>query len=149
MSDHPFTPEAIAAIAQEIRAKHYQSSPQAKAELFEKIYPEPENRLLVSDDPMKPIVVASALIGDDEGTDLMEICLDAIPPNLKPIDCFVLAGLVQFEGEDAMPFAHLIADTEIADRAAAGKEMKTLVTVTYDGIEDTSDELAENPFVVD
>ena len=146
MSDQPFTREQIESIAQEIRAKRYQSSPAAKADLFERIYPEPENRILVADDDSKPIVVASALIGDDEGTDLMEICLDAIPQGLKPIDCFVLAGLVQFEGEDAMPFAHLIADTEIVDRAATGREMKTIVTVTYDGIEDSSDELAENPF---
>ncbi|CAN5775222.1 hypothetical protein BH09PSE5_BH09PSE5_09420 [soil metagenome] len=147
MSEHTFTADEIKEIADEIRSKKYQESTLVKAELFAKIYRDPENRILVADDPNMPVVAASMLIGDDEGFELMEICAEHIPPAMKAIDFYVLAGLVQFEGEDAMPFAHLIHDEQIATSAAIGREMKTTVTVTLDGVEDTSDELAENPFL--
>jgi hypothetical protein len=149
MSDHAFTAEAIEAIAAEIKAKKYQASAEAKAALFERIYREPENRVLVSDNPAMPIVASSMLLGDDEAFELMEVCAEHIPPGMKPIDFFVLAGLAQFDDEDALPFAQLIRDDEIAARAALGQDMRTTVTVTFDGIEDSADEFAENPFFLE
>jgi hypothetical protein len=149
MSEHTFTAEEIRGIADEIRAKTYQGSAVAKAELFARIYPAPENQILVSDNPAMPVVAASTLLGDDEAFELMEICAEHIPPSVKPIEVFVLAGLVQFEGEDALPFAQLIKDDQIAEGSTTGKEMKTIVTVTFDGVEDSADEFAENPFFLE
>jgi hypothetical protein len=146
---HTFTNDEIEQIAGAIRAGAYQSSALEKAELFSTIYRDPENRILVSEDPAMPIVAASILIDDDEGFELMAICAEFIPDSRKAIDYFVLAGLVQFDGEDPIAFAHLVQDAQIADSGAAGRQMKTVVTVTLDGVEETSDELAENPFSPD